>query len=554
MDNRLDNLSKMDFLSRKFEYALLIVILLFCGIHTTKTAMDFTITSRNLCWGIGTLVMFIMIMSRAMNGRVDLSIIKRAIFPIYAGLFLVSIFSVTQAINRGEAWYYAFRVVPEIAFLFCATVILSENNINVIIKFIVLLALGLGGYGIYQYFTIDYPAVRTGTMANMNLCSTAHLLMVPFSIYAMWRYSKIWKILGTVAAAVALFIILFSLRTRSTWVALFVMSLVATCRNKKLLLIMVLLFILAGSAIYAIRGNHIFYSESILERLDLWSGSMKMLKDHPLGVGVGNWRISIVPYARYMTLSDAMQKVGFCKVYFQRAHNDWVQILSELSIPGFILYLSLFVLSLYYAIKAKSVLIYSCLTAFMVDACFSFSRERTFYVVYLLIVMAIAIILSHKLKPTYKINGTYFGSIAVMAGLSFALVIFGIRYKTECNVNKMIHARQKQQWDKILQCTERISGFSALDSFCTPLLVYQGMANYAKRDFSRAVTDFQRAYEINPNHIQVLTQLAQCYKIHGRPDLAQEYYQKALDLFPNNPIATEGLEKIKTVAMKGTIK
>ncbi len=547
MGNRINILDKLDIL-KKVEYAVLLAVLIFCGIHTTKTAMDFTITSRNLAWGIGTLLLFLMITARAMNGKVDLSILKRAIFPVYAGLFLVSLFSVTQAINKGEAWYYTFRIIPEIAFLFCATVILSEQNINVIIKFIVLLAIGLGGYGVYQYFTIDNPAVRTGTMANMNLCSTSHLLMIPFSIYAIWRYSKIWKIIGFLAAALALFIILFSLRTRSTWVALFCMTLVATYRSRKLLLIMILVFILTGSAIYLIRGNHVFYSESILERFDLWLGSIDMLKDHPLGVGAGNWRINIVPYARYMTLSEAMTKVAFCKVYFQRAHNSFVQILAELGVQGFVLYLSLFILSLYYAIKVRSVLIYSCLAAYMVDACFSFPRERTFYVVFLLILMAFAIKLSHTHKPVYKARFAYLGSVLMLAGVSFAVVIFGIRYQTECNVYRMIHAKNKQQWDKLLRYTENISRFSTLDSFCTPLLVYQGVGNYAKRDFSRAVTDLQRAYEQNPNHIHVLTQLAQCYKIHQRPDLAREYYQKALDLFPGNPQALAGLKTIKIVA------
>ncbi len=546
---------KMDFLSRKIEYAILVAILLFCGIHTTKTAMDFTVTSRNLAWGIGTLLLFLMITARAMEGKVDLSILKRAVFPVYAGLFLVSLFSVTQAINKGEAWYYTFRILPEIAFLFCATVIVMENDINVIVKWIVILALCLGGYGIYQYFTIENTAVRTGTMANMNLCSTAHLLMIPFSIYA-WRYSKIWKILGVVAVAVALFIILFSLRTRSTWVALFAMTLVATCRNWKLLLIMLLLFLLTGIGIYLIRGNNVFYAESILERFDLWLGSMSMLKDHPLGVGAGNWRINIVPYAKYMNLSEAMKTVAFCKVYFQRAHNDWVQMISELGPAGFILYLSLFVLSLYYAIKARSVLVYSCLTAFMVDACFSFSRERTFYIVYILIVMAIAIKLSHDHKPIYKVKFEYLGSVIILAGVSFAVVIFGIRYETECKVFKMIHARQKQQWHIVLSESENISRFSTLDSFCTPLLVYRGMGNYAKRDFSRAITDFQRAYAVNPNQIHVLNQLAQLWNIHQRPDMSKKYYEEALNLFPGNQQATNGLRKTNEiiVAMKGKRK
>ena len=143
----------------------------------------------------------------------------------------------------------------------------------------------------------------------------------------------------------------------------------------------------------------------------------------------------------------------------------------------------------------------------------------------------------------------------ILAGVLFAVVIFGIRYKTECKVFRMINARQKQQWHIVLSESEDISMFSTLDSFCTPLLVYRGMGNFAKKDFDRAITDFQRAYAVNPNHIHVLNQLAQLWNIHQRPDKSKEYYEKALSLFPANKQATDGLRMTNKiiVAMKGKL-
>ena len=531
---------------KKIELFILIAILIFCGIHVSKTTMDFTLTTRNLVWCFGITVLFLMIMSR--SGDVDFSILKRMIFPILCGLLIVSIFSITKAANKGEGWYEVARLFTQVVTLFVAAIIISENNKNVLFKFILLLSLGLGGYGIYQFFEItNNPAARTGTMANMNLCSSAHVLMIPFSIYAIFRYSKIWKILGFVSVAIALFIVFYSLRTRSAWVALFIAGTVATLHRKKLAIVMLISFVVLGIGIYLIKGPAVLNADSMKQRADMWGQSLNMFKDHPLGVGAGNWRVAIPYYSRNM--SEKTRAVAFKTVYFQRPHNGWIWKLTELGIFGIILYISFFAMGLYYAIRARSVLMYSVIAAYVVVAVFSFPGERAFHTLFLLLIMASSLALYHKKQPV-KVNArlVYVCSVLVMIGLSFALVNFGIRYRTEQSVFKALHARKAQDWNAILKHIGNISQFSTLDSFATPLAYYQGIGYFQKKDYGCALAKFEEALKESPNHIFVQMQLATCLAIHQRVGEAQKIYERITEMYPGYLPAQQNLAAVKTVA------
>jgi O-antigen ligase len=61
-------------------------------------------------------------------------------------------------------------------------------------------------------------------------------------------------------------------------------------------------------------------------RLDIWRDSLVMSKDHPLGIGLGNFR-HIFPVYNVSNISDTK---------FLYAHNDYLHLLIEAGIPGFL--------------------------------------------------------------------------------------------------------------------------------------------------------------------------------------------------------------------------
>jgi O-antigen ligase len=61
-------------------------------------------------------------------------------------------------------------------------------------------------------------------------------------------------------------------------------------------------------------------------RLDIWRDSLAIVKDHPLGVGLGNFK-NVYPVYNVSRISDTR---------FLYAHNDYLQLLVEAGIPGFL--------------------------------------------------------------------------------------------------------------------------------------------------------------------------------------------------------------------------
>jgi len=539
---------------KKLGLYILLASFVFCGVYVGKTTMDYTITTRNLVWIACTIILFVSISMRAINGEaIDLSIGGRLIFVLFLGLAFISILSLTRAANIGEGIYESCRWFVMAVCLFVTAVTLNENNINKAIKVIILLALGLGIFGIYQYFKMPAnPATRIGTMANMNLCSSSHLLMIPFSVYAIMRYSKIWKILGLITVVTALFIILFSLRTRSTWVAMSIGLLAATFHRKKMLIASLAIIIVMGISIYAVKGERIFSTSSMKQRKDLWSQSLVMAKDHPLGVGSANWRVVIPFYSRYF--SDTTREVAFKTIYFQRPHNDWVWVITELGVFGIALYVGVFLMGLYYAIKSRNPFLYAGIVAYIVIAMFSFPKERTFHTFIILIYLALSIKLYHKPIPLNLSRRTmYLTSLAVLSVLTFSAYVFCERYYTEKGIYRAIHAKMKKDWKNVYKETEYVSKYSTLDSYGTPIEYYKGISNYQRGRYDDALDNFKQAIKENPNHIYVLMNLGACYVIHQQFQEAKKCYEKVIHLYPDYEHAKVCYEATaKSIKAKGT--
>jgi hypothetical protein len=85
-------------------------------------------------------------------------------------------------------------------------------------------------------------------------------------------------------------------------------------------------------------GAHLGESDS---RLDIWRDSLAILKDHPLGIGLGNFR-DVYPVYNVSRISDTR---------FLYAHNDYLHLLVEAGIPGFLALVSGFFVFLGKSIK-----------------------------------------------------------------------------------------------------------------------------------------------------------------------------------------------------------
>jgi O-antigen ligase len=61
-------------------------------------------------------------------------------------------------------------------------------------------------------------------------------------------------------------------------------------------------------------------------RIDIWRDSLVIVKDHPLGIGLGNFK-DVFPVYNASNISDTR---------YLYAHNDYLHLLIEAGIPGFL--------------------------------------------------------------------------------------------------------------------------------------------------------------------------------------------------------------------------
>jgi len=232
-------------------------------------------------------------------------------------------------------------------------------------------------YGILQYFGIEiiwsakiapYGARSVSTFGNPNFMSSYLILVIPV-IFVLVLHEKSLKMklaMGTLGIINTLG--LFVTQTRSSWLGLFVtLTIIAAVMiksqkkvvsaNKKWLILLAVMFIiivlipfrqsgtsgttnmlsqLAGR-IDSIRNIN---QGSYTQRFLMWSAALSMFSEHPLlGVGAGNYEILYPSYqARFLKI----KMYAPCRTHSNNTHNEILEIITQLGLVGFGLYIWLF--------------------------------------------------------------------------------------------------------------------------------------------------------------------------------------------------------------------
>ena len=84
-------------------------------------------------------------------------------------------------------------------------------------------------------------------------------------------------------------------------------------------------------------GRFLLVDEQGGSRIDIWSSTMAMVRDHPFGIGLGN-------FEAVMPIYNSNGPYG---IKYTHAHNDYLQLLAEAGWPGFLAIVGGFYLFLY---------------------------------------------------------------------------------------------------------------------------------------------------------------------------------------------------------------
>jgi O-antigen ligase len=585
-------------ISNHFDFSILIIItVLFMPFFGTGLSIDPILMPQFLLWSVSIFILLVSFTIQLWRNSdsLDYSVLRRMIFPLFLGYLFFSSVSLIKAVNVTEGVYEVLKIFVSFVYLFIATILLSRNRnyYSILVKTVIVTATILSLIAIYQYFLyafyesgVNVLYSITSTMAHKNLLSSALFLTLPFCLYALLTFYDYWKFISIVPAILILLNI-FLLQTRSVWLGLF-LSTVATIIvlgifakrldiSKRVFLkgfasiaIVLSVAILVFGCFY-LKSNRIDslthriqsirhqnypsnveespkeryqnYSSNI-ERILIWKKSAEAIKDSLIfGYGCGNWRIVHLSYG----LDKMPKRVLTENVFFQRPHNDYIWVLFETGIFGFMFYMSLFVITFVYIFKIishhsdrnhklLSILIFFGIVGYMVDAFFCFPKERIFHSMFLMLMMAVIVSIYHqsfshkKNVPSPFIFALITPSLAL---LLFAIAVGYIRLNAEIYTKRAYAARAAQNWPAVISEIDKgYSVFATLDPMSTPLQWYRGEADFLMNNVPQALEDYEKAYKAHPYHIHVLNNLATCYEMQGNHNEAIKYYNKALKLYP----------------------
>lgn len=176
----------------------------------------------------------------------------------------------------------------------------------------------------------------------------------------------------------------------------------------------------------------------------------------------------------------------------------------------------------------------------MVDASFSYPKERIAHSVYLMLTLAGVVAIYHNvfpLKNTPVLRSPR--KQRFLATITIGILVLstgwtGYRLRSELELKKALEAWEAKDWQSVITyIDEAESLFYNMDPMATPIAWYKGVAYFNLGSHEEALNNFEKAYRIHPYHIHVLNNLASSYELSGHHQHAIAYYKQALAISPH---------------------
>lgn len=536
-------------------------------------------------------------------------------FLLAIGFAIWSLIAMYSATNIGESTYEVSRNFLNLLLLFTVVhAVLSEKvNFILLCKWIALAALVHSMIGFDENFSWGFTkfpggASPHGLMANRNLFGSAQVLVLPFVIYLIYQGKGLTR---GFAIFTAMWVVgsIYIAQTRAAWVSvtlalivIIVLVLILLPELKKRALIVVVTMI-AGLSLtlgfvefdeslkYESRKSRISEkrselkketkkpiiqisqnqqkdstnnsiinaeifsnnSESVKERLVVWSESIGIVKDNPLlGVGPGNWKVTVPKYRIGGIRND------YGKIVRIRPHNIYVQIVTENGFVGFLLYYGCWILILIATIKTllKSkeqeikllmIMLIAGFIAFAIDGFFSFPLERYEHtmIIHFMMGLAIAMYIKHIDPKTENRRGWKYSRLLVIPVLGFLAwnIFLGFeRHTFEYHMNRAkVFQKRKDNAKILVEVEDGKSKFISLDPNKDPLEIQSAMALKNLKRYDEALVEAKQALEYSPHSTRNLNTLGTIYTETKQYQEAIGTYRKALFYAPKYEVTLKNL-------------
>ncbi len=523
------------------------------------------------------------------------------------GWYAMNVASVFWAFSWSEAVFYSQKVLLLFSvYWFVRQMLLrSESTVRQVLRqatslltwvvcgiLLVQLAVAYGRHGLENEALYDYASAVYG---NKSLAADFLFFLLVFNVLFQKEFPRKMLFYSSVGLLTVLIVVL---QTRTVYGALAAGILIYFPARawlepgfrpvffKKILpagvltgLLLLALIALKGRGNTLVeRLNPATYLESVSanERRFVWYKTDVLNRDHYWwGVGNGSWKFWFP--SKNIEGGYRLQEQN---IIFTRAHNDYLEIRSEMGMVGVVLFCAIFATAFLAAIWAlrklpgerqrHDVLVLSIgLLGYGIIQYFDFPRERIEMQVILAILLAYlafhAGALWAKLPgiPIRQTAGTFMGVLAL--GLLFNVVVGWYRVTGEIHTLRAMEAQSRADHRAtIREATAARNLFNEYNDVAMPLQWHEGIAWYYLDQMDPCVAAFEAAYQLNPWSFQIMHNYASALLKRGDTDKAITLLERAVDINPrydegklnlsyaymqreNFPKALEWLQRIDTI-------
>ena len=288
---------------------------------------------------------------------------------------------------------------------------------------------------------------------------------------------------------------------------------------------------------------------SVAMRTIMWGKTIEMIKEHPLiGHGPGQWQLIIPKFG----VDELNEKMREGTLTFQRPHNDYLWIASEVGIIGLIGYLLFYIglIAVGFAnIKHhndRNVLIFnilsvSALIGWMIVSLLDYPHERIEHNIVLLTIGAIVLTdhqksVSATSSDKQKSNITTFGLLTFSTIIAITGFVQTLQFsKGEHNSREILSNYYGQRWKKVISLTRKADQQPyTINNLSTPVLYYRGFALSKSGNDQDAIIELEKALKNAPYNILTLNAYGLAYMKLEKYDEAAKIYERTLSISPHN--------------------
>jgi len=272
-----------------------------------------------------------------------------------------------RAYNIHEGLKDLGEILSYVVLFFVVANNVEEDDVKRLIGLMIICGTLVSLYDIWQNRGIDFTSPRDAhisTFGHPNFAAQYLLIVSPLTLSGLMAHKSAAKRSIYVFAFLVMLVFLLLTRTRGAWIALassifLMVGLIVLKRlkqKKKIItakagiIVLTICLILSASIFLLptkiqkkwvapiaerVASTFDLQNYSNATRLRVWENTFRMISDRPFfGVGIGNFK---VVYPAYRSMAE-YQATG-SGIRYTKAHNEYLQIWSELGIIGFIVFI-----------------------------------------------------------------------------------------------------------------------------------------------------------------------------------------------------------------------